>query len=109
LWQSIRHNRRSGLRGEVLFFFEGLNTNDKALAKFLKNKNYANLVYLQYGNIGDDVQEIQQKLKDKGYEVGKTDGHFGALTKLAIEKFQKDKGLEKDGVVGPETYAKLMS
>jgi uncharacterized lipoprotein YddW (UPF0748 family) len=109
LWKSIRHNRRSGLRGEVLFFFEGLNANNQALATFLKDKNYASLVYLQYGNIGSDVQEIQQKLKDKGYEVGKTDGKFGSSTKLAIEKFQKDKGLEKDGVVGPETYAKLMS
>lgn len=109
LWQSIRHNRRSGIRGEVLFFFEGLNTNNQALATFLKNKNYANFIYLQFGNIGDDVQEIQQKLKDKGYEVGKTDGNFGSLTKSAVEKFQRDNSLSPDGVVGPETYAKLMS
>jgi uncharacterized lipoprotein YddW (UPF0748 family) len=109
LWQSICHNRRSGIRGEVLFFFEGLNANNQALAKFLKKQNYANLVYLQYGNIGSDVQEIQQKLKDKRYTVGKTDGNFGSLTKLAVEKFQKDNQLEIDGVVGPITYAKLMS
>ncbi len=109
LWKSIRHNRRSGIRGEVLFFFEGLNVKNQALATFLKDKNYADLVYLQYGNIGSDVQEIQQKLKDKGYEVSKTDGKFGSLTKLAVEKFQKDNQLEQDGVIGPETYAKLMS
>jgi uncharacterized lipoprotein YddW (UPF0748 family) len=109
LWQSILHNRRSGIRGEVLFFFEGLNANNQDLAKFLKKQNYANLVYLQYGNIGSDVQEIQEKLKDKRYTVGKTDGNFGSLTKLAVEKFQKDNQLEIDGVVGPITYAKLMS
>ena len=109
LWQSLRHNRRSGIRGEVLFFFEGLNFDNQALATFLKNKNYANLIYLQFGNIGDDVQEIQQKLKDKGYVIGKTDGNFGSLTKSAVEKFQKDNSLSPDGVVGPETYAKLMS
>ncbi|BAY41977.1 hypothetical protein NIES2111_63730 (plasmid) [Nostoc sp. NIES-2111] len=109
LWQSIRHNRRSGIRGEVLFFFEGLNLDNQALATFLKNKNYANLIYLQFGNIGDDVLEIQQKLKDKGYQVGKTDGNFGSLTKSAVEKFQRDNSLSPDGVVGPETYAKLMS
>lgn len=109
LWQCIRHNRRSGIRGEVLFFFEGLNADYQALATFLKDKNYANLVYLQYGNIGDDVQEIQQKLKDKGYEIGKTDGNFGSLTKSAVEKFQRDNSLSPDGVVGPETYTKLMS
>jgi uncharacterized lipoprotein YddW (UPF0748 family) len=42
LWESILHNRASGIRGEVLFFFEGLNANNQALANFLKNKNYAN-------------------------------------------------------------------
>ncbi|WP_445632528.1 Glycosyl hydrolase-like 10 domain-containing protein [Nostoc sp. DSM 114161] len=108
LWQSIRHNRHSGIRGEVLFFFEGLNADNQALATSLKDKNYANFVYLQSGNIGDDVQEIQQKLKDKGYGVGKTDGNFGSLTKSAVEKFQRDNSLSPDGVVGPETYAKLM-
>lgn len=109
LWQSIRHNRRSGIRGEVLFFFEGLNFDNQALATFLKDKKYANFIYLQYGNIGDDVQEIQQKLKSKGYGVGKTDGNFGSLTKSAVEKFQRDNSLSPDGVVGPETYAKLMN
>ncbi|MBW4447190.1 MAG: family 10 glycosylhydrolase [Spirirestis rafaelensis WJT71-NPBG6] len=107
LWQSILHNRRSGIRGEVLFFVEGLKANNQALANFLKTKNYANLVYLQYGNIGSDVQELQQKLKDKGYKVGKTDGNFGSLTKSAVEKFQRDNLLEPDGVFGPETRAKL--
>ncbi|MBW4567133.1 MAG: family 10 glycosylhydrolase [Tolypothrix carrinoi HA7290-LM1] len=109
LWESIRHNRRSGIRGEILFFFEGLKANNQALANFLKSKNYANLVYLQYGNIGSDVQELQQKLKDKGYKVGKTDGNFGSLTKSAVEKFQRDNLLEPDGVFGPESYAKLIA
>ena len=108
LWESIRHNRRSGIRGEILFFFEGLKANNQALANLLKSKNYANLVYLQYGNIGSDVQELQQKLKNKGYKVGKTDGNFGSLTTSAVQKFQRDNSLEPDGVFGPESYAKLI-
>jgi uncharacterized lipoprotein YddW (UPF0748 family) len=109
LWKSIVHNRRSGIRGEALFFFESLKIKNNALATFLKNKDYANFIYFQFGNIGDDVQDIQQKLKEKGYEVGKTDGEFGSLTQSAVKKFQKDNRLEIDGVVGPKTYAKLMS
>lgn len=109
LWKSIVHNRRSGIRGEALFFFESLKIKDNALATFLKNKDYADLIYLQVGNIGDDVREIQQKLMKKGYELGITNGRFGSSTKLAVEKFQKDNGLEVDGVVGPNTYAKLIS
>ena len=37
------------------------------------------------------------------------DGKFGSNTKSAAEKFQKDNGLSADGVVGKETYAKLLS
>jgi uncharacterized lipoprotein YddW (UPF0748 family) len=44
LWKSIVHNRRSGIRGEVLFFFESLKVNDKALANFLKDKKYADFI-----------------------------------------------------------------
>jgi Glycosyl hydrolase-like 10/Putative peptidoglycan binding domain len=109
LWQAIFHNRRSGIRGEAIFFFESLRFKNNALAKFLKKNKYAELVYLQRGNIGDDIQDIQQKLKSKGYGVGLTDGRFGSLTKLAVEKFQLDNQLEIDGVIGPLTYAKLIT
>lgn len=108
LWKSLIHNRRSGIRGEVMFFFESFKVADNALAEFLRNKNYANFLYLQIGNIGNDVKDVQQKLKDKGYEVGQTDGEFGFLTLLAVKKFQADNDLETDGVIGPMTYAKLM-
>jgi uncharacterized lipoprotein YddW (UPF0748 family) len=109
LWKSILHNRRSGIRGESLFFFESLKIDNNALATFLSNKDYANFIYLQQGNIGSDVQEIQQILKNKDFDPGITDGRFRSATKLAVEKFQAKNGLEIDGVVGPLTYAKLMS
>lgn len=40
LWECIRHNRRAGLRGEVLFFYEGLCANHQLVAKHLRDKNY---------------------------------------------------------------------
>jgi uncharacterized lipoprotein YddW (UPF0748 family) len=107
LWQSIVHNRHAGIRGEVLFFFESLMVNDRALAIFLQQKDYANSIYLRLGNIGDDVQEIQQKLQARGYELDNTNGEFESSTKLAVKKFQTDNGLAIDGVVGSITYAKL--
>jgi uncharacterized lipoprotein YddW (UPF0748 family) len=40
LWECIRYNRRVGLRGEVLFFYEGLCANHQLVAKYLQDKNY---------------------------------------------------------------------
>jgi len=40
-----------------------------------------------------DYREIQQALVARGYDVGGVDGTWGAKTKAALVKFQKDNGL----------------
>lgn len=50
---------------------------------------------------------IQQALKNAGYYQGKLDGKIGSGSTVAIKAFQKDNGLEADGVVGRKTWAKL--
>lgn len=59
------------------------------------------------GDEGRDVAQIQAKLNDLGYSVS-VDGEFGAGTTAAIIAFQKDRGLEADGLVGDTTYRTLM-
>lgn len=61
--------------------------------------------YLQKGDIGDDVKELQEKLIELGYSVGVdgADGEFGINTENAVIKFQTDNLIEVDGVVGKET------
>jgi hypothetical protein len=49
------------------------------------------------------VQNIQTKLNSLGYNSGPVDGDFGPVTERAVRTFQRDKGLEEDGVVGPKT------
>ena len=52
---------------------------------------------------------IQKALKSAGYYQGGLDGKIGPSTRDAIKAFQKDNGLEPDGVVGRQTWMKLKS
>ncbi len=51
---------------------------------------------------------IQIILKRLGYsDVGKVDGYFGTKTKTAVKKYQKNKKISSDGIVGKNTWNKL--
>lgn len=63
--------------------------------------------YLQKGMSGGIVTEIQELLAGLGYDVGPIDGDFGDHTEQAVLAFQRDQSITVDGVVGPETKAKL--
>lgn len=64
---------------------------------------------LSKGDKGDAVEALQKDLIKLGYDLGSygADGSFGAATQKAVKKFQKDRGLTQDGIVGPQTYAEL--
>lgn len=53
------------------------------------------------------ARELQQALKDKGFNPGDIDGVIGRDTIAAIRAFQAANGLEVDGVAGPDTIAAL--
>ena len=62
---------------------------------------------LRTGSTGAEVEELQTFLAAQGYDVGDIDGQFGPKTKAAVMAFQKDSGLQADGVVGPNTRAAM--
>ena len=64
---------------------------------------------LKQGSAGPDVKDLQQKLKDLGFDPNGVDGAFGPGTKAAVIAFQQSKGLQADGVVGPATMAALQA
>lgn len=59
------------------------------------------------GSRGEDVKTLQAQLNALGYDCGAVDGIFGAKTYNAVVKFQKDRGLAVDGIVGKNTWAAL--
>ena len=62
---------------------------------------------LKRGCQGSDVNELQTRLNDLGYDCGTVDGIFGSKTERAVKAFQTDNGLTPDGIVGLETWEKL--
>jgi murein L,D-transpeptidase YcbB/YkuD len=62
---------------------------------------------LRQGARGPEVVQLQQRLTDLRYDVGRVDGVFGSSTHHAVIAFQKVNGLARDGIVGPRTRAAL--
>lgn len=59
------------------------------------------------GSRGTEVRNIQTRLKKWGYYTGSVDGIYGTATKNAVIKFQKNNGLNPDGIAGPATLKKI--
>lgn len=62
-----------------------------------------------YGSYGQDVYELQSRLKLLGFYYGKVDSQFGSKTLGSVKWFQDEFGINADGVVGPKTKLKLVN
>ena len=69
----------------------------------------SNTVYAlsKYGSRGEEVKQIQTKLKRWGYYNGSVDGIYGSKTLAAVKSFQRKNGLTVDGIAGPKTLAAM--
>ena len=64
---------------------------------------------LSTGSHGDKVTALQTRLRDLGYYQGEIDGQFGPGTREAVIAFQRQNGLDADGLAGEETQRVLFS
>jgi hypothetical protein len=64
---------------------------------------------LRIGSTGPDVARLQEALYLAGEDPGAAgaDGIFGPDTRAAVIRFQQDRGLLVDGIVGPQTWGAL--
>ncbi len=61
----------------------------------------------KYGSRGEEVREIQRRLKKWDYYNSTVDGIYGSKTKSAVKKFQRNNNLTADGVAGKATLKKM--
>ncbi|MGO3126915.1 MAG: peptidoglycan-binding protein [Luteimonas sp.] len=62
---------------------------------------------LERNDRGPAVSDLQTRLAAAGFSPGTADGIFGARTESAVRSYQSSRGIEVDGVVGPNTWAQL--
>ncbi|SFM19970.1 C40 family peptidase [Salibacterium qingdaonense] len=64
---------------------------------------------LSYGMENEDVQELQERLKDRGHYTYETvSGRYDTSTVEAVKSFQRAHQLTVDGIAGPETFGALL-
>ena len=63
---------------------------------------------LQAGATGKITRILQQRLTELGFDTKGVDGLFGQNTKQAVMFFQKSRNLLVDGIVGRNTWSKLL-
>lgn len=56
---------------------------------------------------GDDVAQLQRRLIELGFMISRVDGIYGPQTERAVREFQKNVGLNNDGICGPEVFRAL--
>ena len=59
------------------------------------------------GSRGQEVRNIQTKLKSLGFYSGAVDGIYGGATRNAVKAFQRSVGITADGVAGQKTLLYL--
>jgi len=67
----------------------------------------AALPTLQQGDTGEAVRQLQQRLQSRGFYPGAINGSFDTATRNAVIAFQRNQGLQQDGIVGANTWRLL--
>ena len=79
-----------------------------AVKNYLTTIQQKNWSELTSKNSSAWIMAVQIALEERGIDVGKVDGIFGAGTRAAVRTFQEKNGIRADGLPGPQTIARLL-
>ena len=80
------------------------------LSEIIRNGGWSNIAtdrILRFGDSGDDVVAIRNRLFDQGYMPNSLSTKFDKKLLKAVQKYQSDHGLIPDGIVGEGTILEL--
>jgi N-acetylmuramoyl-L-alanine amidase len=65
---------------------------------------------IRAGDAGEAVRDVQRRLLALGHRIAADElrGWFGASTDEAVRAFQRNRGLPADGMIGPDTWGRLV-
>jgi N-acetylmuramoyl-L-alanine amidase len=63
---------------------------------------------LRPGSTGDDVADLQRRLRAAGYPIGEVSGEYDLATRAAVAAFQSAAGLDADGDCDADTWSALV-
>ena len=89
-----------------------VNNNDnwlKRLQEECNKQGFSSYPTLKKGARGNITKLLQEKLVSLGYNTNGVDGIFGSGTERVVISFQKSYGLLVDGIVGKNTWRKLIN
>ena len=81
----------------------------KRLQEECNKQGFSGYPTVKKGARGNITKLLQEKLVSLGYNTNGVDGIFGSGTEKAIISFQKNNGLVADGIVGKNTWDKLLN
>ncbi|AFY38458.1 Peptidoglycan-binding domain 1 protein [[Leptolyngbya] sp. PCC 7376] len=87
---------------------QNTNTSPSTASQAANQRTVDNLPLLREGMDGESVTFLQQRLKTKGFFPGTVDGVFGPQTLEAVIAAQTAFKLDGDGIVGYQTWKKLL-
>ena len=80
------------------------------LSEIIRNGGWSNIAtdrILRFGDSGDDVVAIRNRLFDQGYMPNSISTKFDKKLLKAVQKYQSDHGLIPDGIIGAGTILEL--
>ena len=81
----------------------------KRLQEECNKQGFSDYPTVKKGARGNITKLLQEKLVSLGYNTNGVDGIFGSGTEKAVMSFQKSNGLVVDGIVGKNTWRKLIN
>lgn len=87
--------RLHNLHAEELFDWVAIGTSVEIIGK----RPGVSINYIiKPGEIGYDVMELQEKLRNRGFYQGDLNGNYNGITEAAVREFEAQFGLKNDGI-----------